>query len=272
MIIHQITNSFSENYNGVLYCGVNWDNHLHRSFEVIISIEGSITVTVGAKEYEIRAGESVFIPPFSPHSIRSRDGALFFIAVFSADYVDEAAQKLKSKRADSYKFKLSEATGEYVMKNLCPDITISGVDQKRLPVPKRLMLKSCLLAICSEFIDSATLTDNKREDSLVLDALNYIEAHYLDNVTLKSMSSALGYSSEHVSRVFNTTLGINFKSLVNQYRLEHALKMIKISDDSLVSIAMNSGFQSLRSFNRSCLEITGMAPSQIKKISMKEEG
>ena len=99
--------------------------------------------------------------------------------------------------------------------------------------------------------------------------LSYIEAHYLEDITLRDMARTLGYSHEYVSRVFNRTLGISFKTLVNQYRTECAISLMRTSGDSLVSIAMASGFQSLRSFNRVCLDFLGASPSEIRKGNKK---
>ena len=265
MISHQIGNSFVENYNGVVYRNNDWEYHLHRSFEFIIVYEGSVSLSVGGDGYELRSGECIFIPPFVPHSISSSSDSLFFIAVFSGDYAEEVAKLFKSRRADNYKFSLSENTQRYVMEHLCPDFGVRNGE--RMPVPKKFMLKSCLYAICSEFLDGATLLPNKREDSLILDMLSYVEAHYLEDITLKDMARSLGYSHEYISRIFNRTLGVSFKSLVNQYRLERAIAMIRSSDESYVSIALACGFQSLRSFNRACREIVGASPTKIKNTT-----
>ena len=265
MISHQISNSFCENYNGIFYRAREWEYHLHRSFEFITVFSGEISVQVGTESYGLRSGESILIPPFAPHSICASSDSAFFIAVFSGNYAEDVARLFKSKYAESYKFSLSEKTADFVNEHLCPRDLLRFGEDVMLPRPKKFMLKSCLYAITSEFLDGAVLKDKKREDLLILDILSYVEAHFLENLTLRDMAHALGYSHEYVSRVFNRTLGINFKALVNQHRLEHAIELIRRTDDALVTIAMASGFQSLRSFNRACREILGDAPSEIKR-------
>ena len=265
MISHQTTNSFCENYNGVFYHAKSWEYHLHRSFEFLTLNEGRIEIKIGSDLYSLYAGESVLIPPFVPHSIDASADSAFFIAVFSGNYAEDVARLFKSKRAESYKFTLSEKTRAYISEHLYPGADMTVDEGTPMPKPKKFMLKSCLYAISSEFLDGATLRDNKREDLLILDVLSFIEAHYLENITLRDMARSLGYTHEYVSRVFNRTLGINFKALVNQHRLEHAIGLIRESDEPLVSVAMSSGFQSLRSFNRACRELLGSAPSDIKR-------
>lgn len=270
MISHQTTNSFCENYNGVFYHAKSWEYHLHRSFEFLTLLEGEITLRIGNDIYELSSGESVLIPPFVPHSIDASDDSAFFIAVFSGNYAEDVARLFKSKRAESYKFTLSEKTESYISEHLYPESEMTEADETLMSKPKKFMLKSCLYAITSEFLDGATLRDNKREDMLILDVLSFIEAHYLENITLRDMAHSLGYTHEYVSRVFNRTLGINFKALVNQHRLEHAIELIRESDEALVTVAMSSGFQSLRSFNRACRDMLGVSPSQIKRNSSED--
>ena len=271
MISHQIANSLCENYEGMLYLGKGWEMHLHRSFEFITVFSGKVLVTVGAEKYELSSGECLLVPPFVTHAISAEPTSLFFIAVFSGDYVEEVAGLFKSKRADYHKFTLTDTTKEYVLSNLCPTRASLGEQSIKLPTPKRFLLRSCLYAICSEFLNGATLVPNKKEDALILDMLSYIEAHYLEDITLKDMARTLGYTHEYASRVFNRTLGLSFKSLVNQYRIEYALSLMRTSSDSLVSVAMASGFQSLRSFNRICRDLLGSAPSEIKKGNRREK-
>ncbi len=265
MISHQISNSSLENYEGVFYRTHDWESHLHRSFEFITVFSGSLFLKVGADEYSLASGESILIPPFAPHSIESSSDSSFFIAVFSGNYVEDVAKLFKSKYSESYKFVLSRKTHEYVTEHLCPAQLICTEGDVYLPRPKKFMLKACLYSIASEFLDGAVLKDKKREEMLILEVLSYVEAHFTENLTLRDMARALGYSHEYVSRVFNRTLGINFKALVNQHRLEYAVELIRSTDDALVSIAMASGFQSLRSFNRASREILGVAPSELKR-------
>lgn len=270
MFSHQIGNSLCENYNGVYYHAKSCEYHLHRSFEFLTLFEGELSLKIGNDEYELSAGESILIPPFVPHSIEATLDSAFFIAVFSGNYAEDVARLFKSKRAESYKFTLSKKTEAYISEHLYPKSEITAADGTPMPKPKKFMLKSCLYAITSEFLDGATLRDNKREDMLILDVLSFIEAHYLENITLRDMAHSLGYSHEYVSRVFNRTLGINFKALVNQHRLEHAIGLIRESDEPLVSVAMSSGFQSLRSFNRACRDTLGVSPSEIKRNNAED--
>ena len=79
------------------------------------------------------------------------------------------------------------------------------------------------------------------------------------------MASDLGYDYRYLSRVFNETMGVGFKTFVNQYRCDMVKSLISDTTLSLSEIALSSGFQSIRSFNRVFRQITGTSPSDLLK-------
>ena len=68
-----------------------------------------------------------------------------------------------------------------------------------------------------------------------------------------------------LSRIFNHTFGVNFKTMLNQYRTDYALELLRDSDLSLSAIAFESGFQSIRSFDHVFRESLGRSPKEFRK-------
>jgi len=95
---------------------------------------------------------------------------------------------------------------------------------------------------------------------------------YLDNtfclMTLSGMTNIPVYLLSHV---INTRFSRNFPDFVNSYRIEKAKKILaqpNFKNLKISSIAFDSGFSSLSSFNLSFRRNTGMTPTHFKKISM----
>jgi AraC-like DNA-binding protein len=59
---------------------------------------------------------------------------------------------------------------------------------------------------------------------------------------------------------------MNLKTLINTYRCEYAENLIESTNLPLSVIAMDSGFQSIRSFNRIFKDTIGKTPSSIRKL------
>ena len=83
----------------------------------------------------------------------------------------------------------------------------------------------------------------------------------------------LSVSRQNISQTINEVLGKNFYQLVNEYRVEEfksLLQNAKWKKDTLLTLAMEAGFNSKSSFNRIFKEITGQTPSQYQK-SLKDK-
>lgn len=90
---------------------------------------------------------------------------------------------------------------------------------------------------------------------------------YLDNkLTLSGLAEAIGLSNHHLSEVLNQQEGKNFYQFVNEYRIQHLLKLLEKDQSSTVlDLAMASGFSSKSTFNAVFKQFTGKTPSQFRK-------
>ncbi|MBQ8345164.1 MAG: helix-turn-helix transcriptional regulator [Clostridia bacterium] len=99
--------------------------------------------------------------------------------------------------------------------------------------------------------------------------LMYMEKNFVSDITLRDVAKSLGYNYEYISREFNKILGISFKTMLNQYRCERARYLIETTDQSLTEVAEQSGFQSIRSFNRVFKQQLGILPSELKRDRLR---
>ena len=94
---------------------------------------------------------------------------------------------------------------------------------------------------------------------------------YLDNkLTLAKLSESLDISTNHLSYIINEKLSKKFYYFINEYRVQKvkdSLKDEKFKNLTLLSIALESGFNSKSSFNDVFKKITGQTPSEYLKTS-----
>ena len=101
-------------------------------------------------------------------------------------------------------------------------------------------------------------------DFLVGNFLDWISEHYAENISLKSLAQDFGYEYHYFSRLLSREYGINFKQLVNRYRVEEAIHLLESTELPVTEVAMKSGFQSIRNFNHVFKEYTGSTPKEYK--------
>ena len=100
------------------------------------------------------------------------------------------------------------------------------------------------------------------------------EKYYLDpDLSLKSFSEKLGVHPNKTSAVVNNVMGYSFRDFVNSYRVEefkHQAKTYNLNSRTILSLALDSGFNSKASFNRAFNKFCNTSPSEyLENISRK---
>lgn len=93
------------------------------------------------------------------------------------------------------------------------------------------------------------------------------EKPFLDpNLTLGELSRQLGTNTTMLSRVINQGFQQNFNDFINAYRVEAVKQRLEQGDHkqrTLLSIALDSGFNSKATFNRAFKKFTGKSPREL---------
>lgn len=86
---------------------------------------------------------------------------------------------------------------------------------------------------------------------------------------LSELAMLLGTNRTYLSQYFNQNCESNFYDFVNDYRIHHAKLLLHSTDDTLETIAMNSGFNSLSTFRRAFVQREGMSPIEFRASNGK---
>lgn len=96
------------------------------------------------------------------------------------------------------------------------------------------------------------------------------EQVYLNpRLRLSELAMLLGTNRTYLSQYFNQNCESTFYDFVNDYRIHHAKLLLHSTDDTLETIAMNSGFNSLSTFRRAFVQREGMSPIEFRASNSK---
>lgn len=260
MIHHQCGNSRANYHrNAFFYTDTTWDFHLHKNLEVIYVLEGCVKCTVNNVLYHLTAGQFGLCLPYDIHRYEPEENTRYWVLVFSEDYVRFFVKQTAGKVAQSFPFHCCPAVENYVKEQLIFNDS-----------PTILTLKSCLYAICQEFLEMIELEKRDLKETLIISqVIDYIEANLSGKISLADLAANLGYDYNYMSRYFRRIFRMTFTEFVNIYRLEAAIRLLEDTDKNITSIAYESGFQSVRSFNTFFKERAGCTPSQYRNTSRK---
>jgi len=266
---HQIENTNNYEFFSRIYdssSGESETPHFHKNFEMLIVISGKCVCTVAEAEYTLSVGEGVLVLPFQIHSFTLGNDTRVRCTTFHEHLILTLSLAFEGKRAKNPIFRPSEDSMSVFM-NQTQSLfgSDSGYVKRINPLHARMKVKGFLYMLGSEFLEQVELVDEKRTNSVVMNTVQYIAENFKNDISLRDVATENGYNYQYLSRTFNKSLGINFKKLLNRFRVEHAYALLQDTDLPLGQIAFESGFQSIRSFNLVFFETFKKSPKEIRK-------
>lgn len=102
---------------------------------------------------------------------------------------------------------------------------------------------------------------------LIEGAIHYIHQYYQDpELSNKTISRHVGVTTNHLSYVFKTQLGITIHNYLKHVRIEQAKLRIIQGRQNLTEIAEDVGFSSIHLFSRTFKSTVGVMPSKFAAI------
>ena len=173
------------------------------------------------------------------------------LIIFSPDLVSTYYSKLSSKLPLNNKIKFPSYL-EGQLRELSKDSSV-------------IKIKAILYSICTLLDEGTEYVEKKNsESSLVFSMFNFVESNYDKECTLSAMSNALGYNEAYLSRCFGEATNMSFITYVNHYKIGKACYILRNINKSILECAYESGYNTLRSFNRNFKDIIGLSPKEYR--------
>lgn len=95
-------------------------------------------------------------------------------------------------------------------------------------------------------------------------ALHWVEERLEEPVTLADIAAVAGLSPHHFHRIFRAVVGESPKAHLRRLRLERAVYRLKVSSDTVLDIALESGFTTPETFTRAFVRRFELSPSEYR--------
>ena len=96
--------------------------------------------------------------------------------------------------------------------------------------------------------------------------VDYIHNYYFENITLEYLSKQFFVSPYHLCREFKSYTNRTIIQYINVTRIMNAQRKIMETTKSITEIGNETGFSNVTHFNRVFKNITGMTPSEYRKL------
>ena len=127
-----------------------------------------------------------------------------------------------------------------------------------------------MVAVLSLLLHLMQSDDFKKESvvssSLIMDVRAYLDEHYMEDISLQTISQKFFVSSYHLSHVFKDETGYSPMNYVYRRRIGEAQTLLITTKDTITDIAVRVGFSNPNNFNIQFQKQVGLSPRQYRKI------
>jgi AraC-like DNA-binding protein len=246
----------------------------HNEIELNLLTDGSLTYLLGGGSTTIQAGRLAIFWAAIPHQIVGFEGdAPYFVVTLPlSEFLQTTHEVLfvnrilrgelvldpVSDECDALKFR----QWEWELREREP----ANEAAARLEVQARLMRLARRLG--NRSANSRPAANLSRADQIAC----YIASHYHEPLTAQSIAAAVGVHPNYAMSLFRETFGTTMTAFITEHRISHAQRLLVTTDDTILSVAMSAGFQSLSRFNEAFKAVCGCSPREYRKAYHKSNG
>jgi AraC-like DNA-binding protein len=106
-------------------------------------------------------------------------------------------------------------------------------------------------------------------DFRVRTAIDFINAHYQESISLQKISEQCNFSPNAFCRWFKQNLGCTFVDYVNKVRITHVCQLLISTDFPISQIASQTGFDNISTLNRLFQQKLNTSPSKYRAEKTK---
>ena len=117
-----------------------------------------------------------------------------------------------------------------------------------------------------------SLEASERLSRKLRNAMEVDHLHRDANLSLWALAKHTGASSNYISQTLNEVIGENFFDFVNSYRIAEAKTLLETTNESVLNITYDVGFNARSSFYNAFKRHTGQTPTSYRKNLSKRDG
>jgi AraC-like DNA-binding protein len=109
------------------------------------------------------------------------------------------------------------------------------------------------------------LSNDQHASPLVVRICEFISQNFREEIDSVDIAVAADVHPKYAMTVFKKSTGMTLNDYTNLMRLSYAQALLMRDEESVLTIAMESGFGSLSAFNKSFRKVAGMSPSDFRR-------
>lgn len=264
---------FSEHQEGFWFTLLRADDmeHIwHRDMEILFILRGGgrICFDNTGTVYTIHEEDIFVINSFEMCTMDLDADTLALSMSLSAAFISSMSPETQCSRINCRSFLFSEDK-QQPFHLLRRDMANAFQVQYKNEMRHSLYLKSKVAVLLEDlvryFLDDTPVSCNEAGWERLRSAVDYIQQHYRENITLEDLAGYTYLSPTYISHSFSKYLGISFTVYLTQVRLVHAIRRMH-GTQTLTNIAYESGFPNVNAMIHAFKQYRGRTPGEYRQL------
>lgn len=238
-----------------------FESHCHTRYEIIAVFDGKVRLVIDGKKFTLKAGEIAVIPPLAYHSVFGVEETLYkrATALFDESFVPrEIVEDFKAK---TYRQPLSSHELLTASLGRVREVLCESVASTFLPLVKSLFVEALYVHTYKD-----TASKKEKFHPTVKAAVEYIDSHITEKLTLDSIAENVFLSKSSVSHIFRDEMKISVKQYIINKKLAYAVSLMR-EGSSAADAAAAIGYDNYSNFYKTYKNVFGVSPRVEKRRS-----
>ena len=252
--------------------------HWHKEIEIIYFESGTFQFNCNSVDYTIEAPALAFIDAGALHSLflkkGQRESALVFdCRMLSYEWYDES-QRAFIEPLIQHKLKLPPliTPKDEIWDEMLAGYKKTIAESESKGKMSNLRVKLYLTELLSLLYEKNYLISTEKveeSDSYQVENINkviaYIRGNYNKKLKVSEVSNYVGMSEQYFCRYFKKKMGKTLTEYINEVRIDKAAAMLVNTDEKIIDIAIQCGYDNISYFIKRFKNEKGITPQEYRK-------
>lgn len=266
---------------------IRW--HWHNELELIYVVKGQARFLVAETEFILKAGQGLFINTNTMHSVAESEGfcCTYYSVVFHSSLLLGSMESALSSKylgivlnsPDLRYLMLDNSIPEHtqILSHLHNLVQLDAADVFAYELECKVQLLEMWVHLLKHLYHiHDTISSRHPKQSLdelrAKEAINYIESHFAEPITLDDIAAAVHISTSECCRCFKRCIKLSPFEYLMRYRIIMSTNLIQQEKTaSISSVASRTGFNSSSYFNKLFRKYIGCTPTEYRKEPAKHQ-
>jgi len=243
----------------------------HNEIEINYFPQGSLTYIINGQKVKINQNQLALFWALTPHQIIQIEGdfpyyvltipfkefikwdlpATFVNRILGGEIIIVDNKTNWEYEQSFFERWITDLTSE---NNLAEKVAICEIHAKLIRIAYELLNKN----------SSVKRRSNPAGTNLVEKMAIYIAGNYTKNIDTASVANAVDLHPDYANIIFKKSFGTTIKEYLIEQRIMHAQRLLSTTDEKIIEIALDSGFNSISRFNASFKNKCNCTPKEYK--------